>query len=193
MPSEITLSFCLTYLKNSTLNVTLEQLRRLLKEEPETNCELLYKHSKVYRLLVVVWDAQTLFGNFKDKMTVWMWETSLKDYNSSSLEIFDLQIITPSTQLCRVGMLNENGDIVFDFEGFTYKNLIFKEQKVKRKIFRNTVLCTPPKNCLTVPLHNDSQNICTQKALMVFTRTLVLTLTASKTKVLFAFEIVFTN
>lgn len=61
------LSFCLTYLKNTTLNVTLDQLQSLLKERPEIKCGLVYKHSKVYRLLVIVSDAQILLGNFCDK------------------------------------------------------------------------------------------------------------------------------
>ena len=48
------LSFCLTYLKNTTANVTLNQLQSLLNERPEIKCGLVYKHSKVYRLLVTV-------------------------------------------------------------------------------------------------------------------------------------------
>ena len=61
------LSFYLKYLENTTLNVTLDQLQSLLKERPETKCGLVCKHSKVYRLLVIVSDAQKLLGNFCDK------------------------------------------------------------------------------------------------------------------------------
>ena len=61
------LSFFLTYLKNTTLNLTLDQLQSLLKERPEIKCGLVYKHSKVYRLLVIVSDDQILLGNFCDK------------------------------------------------------------------------------------------------------------------------------
>ena len=60
------LSFCLTYLRNTSLNVTLEQLQSLLKEQPEIKYGLFYKHSNVYRLLVFVSDAQTLLENFCD-------------------------------------------------------------------------------------------------------------------------------
>ena len=76
---EYVLSFCLTYLRNTTLNVTLEQLQSLLKEQPEIKCGLFYKHSKVYRLLVIVSDAQTLLGNFSDEGD-FRYETSLKDF-----------------------------------------------------------------------------------------------------------------
>ena len=61
------LSFFLTYLKNTTLNVTPDQLQSLFKERPEIKCGLVYKHSKVYRLLVIVSDDQILFGKFCDK------------------------------------------------------------------------------------------------------------------------------
>ena len=61
------LSFCLMYLKNTTLNVTIDQLQSSLKEWPEIKCGLVYKHSKISRLLVTVSDAQILLGNFCDK------------------------------------------------------------------------------------------------------------------------------
>ena len=73
-------SFCSTYLKNTSLNETLDQLQSLLKERPEIKCALLYKHSKVYRLLVIVSDARILFGIFLTKKTVYTPETSFKDF-----------------------------------------------------------------------------------------------------------------
>ena len=60
------LSFCLNYLRNTTLNVTLKQLQSLLKEEPQIECGLFYKHCKFYRLLVIVSNAQTVLGIFCD-------------------------------------------------------------------------------------------------------------------------------
>ena len=38
----------------------MEQLLSLQKEQPEIKCGLFYKHSKVYRILVIVSDAQIL-------------------------------------------------------------------------------------------------------------------------------------
>ena len=45
-------------------------------------------------------------------------------------------------------MLNENEDIVIDFEGFYYNNLIFKELTVCGKNFQDTLLFKPPKDLI---------------------------------------------
>ena len=59
------LSFSLIYPRDTTLNVRLEQLK--LKGQPEIKCGLFYKTSKVYRLLVIFSDAQTIMKKFCDK------------------------------------------------------------------------------------------------------------------------------
>ena len=68
-------------------------------------------------------------------------------------------------------MLKENGDIVINFEGFNYNNLIFKELTVCGKKFEDTLLFKPPKdlidcstaqrrsiNLLTITIHGIDWN-----------------------------------
>ena len=94
------LSFRLTDLRNTTLNVTLEQLQSLLKEQPETKRGLFYKHSKIYRLLEIVTDAQTSMGNFCDKEDCLDSRNKFERFWSASIrpfwENFEIETMTPS-------------------------------------------------------------------------------------------------
>ena len=69
-------------------------------------------------------------------------------FNSSPLEYFEIEILNASTLVYRDGMLNENEDIVIDFEGFNYKNIIFKELTDCGKKFQDTLLFKPPKDLI---------------------------------------------
>ena len=83
------LSFCLVYIKNSNFDkITLDLLNNLLKDEPDIKCGVFYKYSKVYRLFVIVSDAQELIGEFCDRCDCLDRKTRLQNFWSRSVRPF---------------------------------------------------------------------------------------------------------
>ena len=60
------ISFCIVFLKNTNFDVTWEQLKSRTLEKPTIKCNFLYKHSKIYRLLCIIQDAQRLIETLGD-------------------------------------------------------------------------------------------------------------------------------
>ena len=58
------ISFCLVQQRNTNLNLTPEQLQKLVKEQLEISCGCLSKYSEGCRLLVIARDAQKVFETF---------------------------------------------------------------------------------------------------------------------------------
>ena len=61
-------------------------------------------------------------------------------------------------------MLNENEDIVIDFEGFNYNNVNFKELTVCGKNLQDTLLFKPPKDLIDCSIaQRHSINLLTRR------------------------------
>ena len=60
------ISFCVVFLSKTNWGITCTQLKNQVKNQPEIKWRWLYQRSKVYRLLVIICDAQELLGHFCD-------------------------------------------------------------------------------------------------------------------------------
>ena len=123
------LSFYLTHLKNITLNVTVEQLRKLLKEEPEIESRFFTVMLKLLSSCDCFW--RSIFTwKFLWQKRLYIYENPLwkilVSFNSYSLACSEFKVTTPSTLGQGVGMGNENEDFVFVSEIFLLSNFLLE-------------------------------------------------------------------
>ena len=117
---------------------------------------------------MIVSDVQIVLGKFLWQRRPFRYKKQvsriLAHFNSPPLEYFETEIFNASTLVYRVGMLNENEEIVIDFEGFKYINLISEELTVKGKIWQDTLLFKPPKDLIACSIaQRRSTNLFTRR------------------------------